>query len=453
MEAIKSWLSTLISLILLANLGIAQISFTRQELLDDMDSLYVMIHDVHPDMFAFTSKEVFENELNMAKLLIEDNMTIMDFYIIIAPLIAKLKDGHTSVYYPYSFLKDDSKMFPLKLSIRYPCMSAHVINNLSESSNIPEGALIESINGYDMNKLVGMMLSCISGERDSYRVAMMNQRFNELIYAVLPDSIFSIEYAFDNQIRNIEFPAMTYSEFAQALKIIEEKQKKIEDYTLSVDLENRIAVIYFNYLNDLSCFEMFIDSVFTEIKNEGISDLIIDIRNNNGGHSNVGDEFFQYISSLPFEQFGKVQVKFSNRQIAFQEKHFGIDFSDYHLGITTVEVDRLKGLRDNNLRFSGNICLLTGPYTFSAASSFAWTFQYFNMGTIIGEETGGLVVCFGDIIPQLLPNTQMQFGTSYKKFYNYGATDENTHGVIPDYEVSQQEAMDFAIDLILKGRK
>jgi len=34
-----------------------------------------------------------------------------------------------------------------------------------------------------------------------------------------------------------------------------------------------------------------------------------------------------------------------------------------------------------------------------------------------------------------------------------GATDENVHGTIPDYEVKAENAMEFAIDLIMKGKK
>ena len=71
------------------------------------------------------------------------------------------------------------------------------------------------------------------------------------------------------------------------------------------------------------------------------------------------------------------------------------------------------------------------------------------METVIGEETGGWAVSFGNIIPQKLPCTGIGYNISYKKFYHYGATDENTHGTLPDYDVKAENAMDFAIDLIM----
>ncbi len=47
----------------------------------------------------------------------------------------------------------------------------------------------------------------------------------------------------------------------------------------------------------------------------------------------------------------------------------------------------------------------------------------------------------------------MQFGSSYKKYYGYGATNDYTHGVIPDHIVTQPEAMDYAIAQIMKRRE
>ena len=298
------------------------------------------------------------------------------------------------------------------------------------------------------------MLTCISGEQDFYKVATLNRRFKELMYIAMNDTVFTIVY--NVEVKEIEktIPARSYGHIYHAAKKADtEKEQKVR-YYLDIDEENHIAIIYFNWFDDLSLFVTFIDSAFSVIRERGISDLIIDIRQNNGGDSRIGNEFFQYISPVPFEQFGKSIIRSSHRQMAFAEKYTGRTFSpEDTVGLATFEIHKLIELRDNPLRFSENIYLLTSHYTFSSATSFAWAFQYFNMGTVIGEETGGLVVCFGDIIPQFLPNTRMQFGTSHKKFYHYGTNDSNTHGTIPDYEVPADRAMDHAVDLILRSRR
>jgi hypothetical protein len=47
-----------------------------------------------------------------------------------------------------------------------------------------------------------------------------------------------------------------------------------------------------------------------------------------------------------------------------------------------------------------------------------------------------------------LPNTGLFYNCSHKKFYHYGATDDNIHGTLPDFEVEAEKALDFTIDFI-----
>jgi hypothetical protein len=86
----------------------------------------------------------------------------------------------------------------------------------------------------------------------------------------------------------------------------------------------------------------------------------------------------------------------------------------------------------------------------SSAASFSGAFKLFKMGTVIGEESGGMSVSFGDVISLKLPNTGLLYGCSYKKFYKYGATEDSIHGTLPDYNVKSEKALDFTIDLIIR---
>ena len=74
------------------------------------------------------------------------------------------------------------------------------------------------------------------------------------------------------------------------------------------------------------------------------------------------------------------------------------------------------------------------------------------MGTVVGEETGGMAVCFGHGVSQKLTNSGLFYGISHKKFYEYGATDDNIHGTLPDYTVDAEKALDFTIDLITQKK-
>jgi C-terminal processing protease CtpA/Prc len=213
----------------------------------------------------------------------------------------------------------------------------------------------------------------------------------------------------------------------------------------------------------LNLFTHFLDTVFTQIKHEKTEDLIIDLRNNSGGYSVLGDELFQYISEVPFSQFGKTTVKYSKlraqfyteiRKTGFLKNYTDSAFNNFiapGYGTTKITYDSLTILRKNPLRFKGNVYLLTSTNTFSSASDFAWCFQHFNMGKVVGEETGGYIVCFGDLINATLPVTKLSLNISHKEFYGYGATPKERHGVLPDYKVEADNALDFTLKLIDKA--
>ena len=105
--------------------------------------------------------------------------------------------------------------------------------------------------------------------------------------------------------------------------------------------------------------------------------------------------------------------------------------------------------------------MLVSGNTFSSATDFASSFQCYQVGKIIGTETGGLTACFGDVYSFELPNTKFDMGVSYKKFYNACGID-NKRGVIPDYIVENSfddeqkgidKALEFTIDLINLDKK
>lgn len=112
--------------------------------------------------------------------------------------------------------------------------------------------------------------------------------------------------------------------------------------------------------------------------------------------------------------------------------------------------DKLEDLRNNDIRYNGEVYLSIRHNSFSAAADFAWTFKQFRMGAVIGEETGGLAVCFGDILYFTLPHAEMNCSVSYKRFYSYGATEREPHGTLPDYNVFAGEALDWTIGNLIR---
>jgi len=433
---------------------------SKEKLWADIDTLSRTINDIHPDMFANISKKEFEAQLEKIKASIDTSLTPLEFYNLTTPLIVLLRDGHTVLQLPKSIFNDSTqKLFPLILKITNDT-TITVEYNLSPQNELPPaGALVKSINGVSAKELIKTGLTYSDGELLFFRYRKLAWIFTPLMLFYYKFESFKINYTYKDKSDLTTLDGTSYKKMHKG-NIQEEKGAS---YSFKI-LKDSIGYINFLSFNNLSVFKVFSDSVFNILQEKRIKNLIIDIRYNGGGSSKLGDELFQYISPVPFQQWGQTTVKYSKERHDFYKYHlreyFLPDISDSALNVLigdkpfgtleTKPADSLISLRYNKLRFTGNIYLLTSNFTFSSAASFAWTFKYFKMGIVVGEETGEPVVNFGDIIYQFLPNTGLQYSVSHKKFYQYGADDNDFHGTIPDIIVPEQDALTSTIGLIIK---
>lgn len=428
---------------------VTQDHYSKEEIEEDLDSLCVFINDIHPGMFSYTTQEEFEKKVAEVRSNVTDGMTRLDTYKLFAPLVASLGDGHTYVSFPYGEVERPGvSLFPVTVTVNYQDSTLFVKNG---TGKLPDSAAIVSINGNNSRVIVGEMMEYVSGERKFYRAATVSRRFGPLLYALRPGSVYTVEYLEKGLVKAATLAGIPYAELVEIAK---GGRERLADHDLRIDGERKTATMELNSFEDFPGFTAFADSSFTVIRENGIGDLIIDVRRNGGGDSRSVDELFQYISTVPFAQMGKLVEKRSNRQIKWIESTYGIELdSSYVPGILTFDAPPLHELRDNPNRFAGNVYVLTSHSTFSAAADFAWTFSQLERGPVIGEETGGLAVCFGAVIPQVLPNTGLELGISSKKFYAFGADENDIHGALPDHQVAAGQALEYAGKLIEAKRQ
>ena len=123
--------------------------------------------------------------------------------------------------------------------------------------------------------------------------------------------------------------------------------------------------------------------------------------------------FFPYISPKPFKQMGKAWYASRPPPYAWREEPKW--FPDgLFIMMNQKEILFLRSPKKKSLRSS--VYLLISHHTFSSAGSFAWAFKEFGMGTVIGEESGGMNVSFGDIIYYKLPVSGLSCTISFKRF-------------------------------------
>lgn len=410
----------------------------------DIDALIYTLSQVHPDIFSICRQEDLLRAVNRAKAQLPDSVSKMQLYQAAAPLVAMIGDGHTNLVFPFnSVFNSELLRMPVYVNV-LPDRTLKCTSSLD--SIIPRGAKILSINNVDADSIIQAMMPYVSGERPHFKLSRINTSFTALHQMLFPAEKYTVRYTLPDsrEILTHTFPAVKWDEIKKRCPSTRKKRKNY-NYAYEIYPEKNVAVMDFLSFKDYSRMEHFADSMFRDLKEKKIGNLIIDIRNNGGGASSVGDIILRYISPEPFVQMDKALVRvtpltaklMNNPDIRPMLTFYDSDTSEY-INPRTAEEGH----------YDGNVYLLTSNRTFSSAGSFSWAFKECSMGTVIGEETGGMNVCYGDILMYKLPVSGLSTSISFKRFWQLRADENDIHGTIPDIAVPAEQALDKAFEII-----
>ena len=171
-------------------------NLSREQMVQDIDILFSTIEEVHLDMYTNYPKQQLEIDIERVKNELEPSGDIFYFYKQIAPLVTRLRDGHTGLFPPFDDLSDydNVHLFPFSVKITYPDKEIRIQNDCMQAQNkIQAGAIITSINDIPANNIVQKMMDYIPGEADFYKTIGVELFFSQLLYILYRDSIFKIE--------------------------------------------------------------------------------------------------------------------------------------------------------------------------------------------------------------------------------------------------------------------
>ncbi len=422
---------------------------TREQAKFDIDALVYALTQIHIDIFSECRQEDFFRAVNKAVESLPDSVSSVDLYRCLAPVVAMIGDGHTNLGFPFkSVFTKDLKRLPVFFEV---LTDRSVVCTACIDSLIPSGAKILGVNGIKTDALLDTMLLFVSGERPHFKLSRVDGVFSALLQILYPADSYTVEYLPQGMKKPLvhTFPAATYDEIMSRIPL-KDSQKRSSAYSFTVDSINNVAVMDFRSFSNPSMMKHFADSMFTTLRNKGIGNLIIDLRNNGGGNSIVGDILLRYISPKPFVQMDKVMVKITPLTMKLQRD--GVVMKPFKF-VDIKENGYENPLTDKEGHYNGKVYLLTSNHTFSSAAAFSWTFKECGIGKVIGEETGGMNVCYGDILSYRLPVSKLSCSISYKRFWGLHADEKDIHGTIPDIAVPSSEAMNAVMKLVRKSNR
>jgi hypothetical protein len=435
------------------------------KLYQDFDLLVSALKEAHGGLYWYNTQLQFDSICRTQKNKIKPGMTDLDFYNVVAPLNAFIKDGHTPLSLgpqTQAYLRFGVKYFPVYL--KFFNKKAYIINNVGEA-NI-KGLTLTKVNGHTIDELMQKFMAYEPADgyntTSKYRWIEQNAKFSTY-YALCypPENFYEIEVIepITGQKQSFKhIAALSYDKFRQLYKAVSVAIPNV-GYTLpaeiNIDTVSKTCKLTVNsfssskYKNAGMDFHKFIDESFKKINELKVAHLVIDIRKNGGGREGYEDYLLAYLIDKDYLKYKYVQASAFTYSF-YKYTDYKTDYNDLDKELKDenyLEKDgrilRKPGIEEHEKPkpggFKGDIYILINGLTFSGGSEFASLARNHTNATFIGEETGGGYYgnTSGTRLYLGLPNSKLQIGIPILKFVVDTPKDDVLfgHGTMPDYEV------------------
>jgi len=223
--------------------------------------------------------------------------------------------------------------------------------------------------------------------------------------------------------KDVHLQGITQSQFAEVMSRKTPTQNNISLYNFRIDSLRNVAYLEIRSFHDTDGLSDFLKNSFQKLSMHNVDSLIIDVRNNGGGRSVSVDSLMNYLTDKPYKQYSKIKLKVSE---ATKKMYREINPFIYN------EIKNLPNGQiyiydipytvptEKSTMFLDKVVVYANSQTYSAASTFVSLIECLQRGTVVGF-TGSPKIYFGDFLQLKLPNTQIGYTVSVKKFYDCGS--------------------------------
>jgi len=439
---------------------------SQKQLLKDYDLFRRIYEKANAGLYKYHSKEAIDSIFLVNRKCIQSNTSYREFYTILWNVIDFTGSCHNDLTYPDSLkykLRSQNIFFPLPLKF----LADKLYSNGTCEGIVP-GSEILSVNGIDAKAVASEVSRFLStdGTNTTGKYAFLETKalFFNFYYAYGPQTSYEIFYKDSSGIHQTTLQAIDYKSAVENYK-----RRFIPDYE-----KNNKSPYAFRYTDDpgtglltVNTFSMggpeseghkryaaFLDSVFTDLKDKNIQNLIVDIRENGGGDDPNDLLLYSYLTKRNFREnqsaytlFNKVPLrKYYWEEEKGEIKELEEELKDEH-GV--LKNGKYYQHEKNNPvwipkpnAFSGKIYLLISPFVASAGSLFASMVKSDDETIVIGQEAlGGYYGHTGHIpVTYKLPETGLFLTFSLVDLeQDVQKLPDQKHGdgVKPDYIVEQ----------------
>lgn len=462
-------------------------SLSETEMINDYEIFQSIFEQANAGLYKYRSKQEIDSVFDVNKLRINEKTSFREFYNILWNVIDFTGSCHNQLAYPDSL---DSALN--KQKIFFPIPLKYIDNKLYTNldyQNIPVGSEIISVNNIEVQKFSKLISNYVStdgfNETGKYANIATDWLPFYIYLAIGEQSYFKIEYKIrtSRHSEQTKIASVTYKEFYANFR---KRHSKYFEEQISEDYSYKLLDSINTGLLEVHTFGMggpntdghkkyasFLDSVFLDLKNKKIQNLIVDIRGNGGGNDPNDILLYSYLTKRNYKENISAftifqEIPYPNFYADDDINELPNDLKKEHSIFKDGKYFQNESFNEiwepNENAFQGNIILLIDPFVASAGSLFASLVKSDENTIVIGEETlGGYYGHTGHIpVTYELPNSKLQLTFSIVNLKQdvKPLPDENVgDGIKPDFEVTQtyndfmkntDTQLNFAIEKIKK---
>jgi len=441
--------------------------YQPDELKVDLEGMIRTCEIVHPDLYYYTPKPKIQKFLAEIERQLNRPMTRMQFYPYVARLAAAFGDGHTYANLPIeewkAYTENNGVLFPFEVIHKDDGLRIKTV--WPDSARLQPGDRLLSVNGFSADSLLQSFVAEMSGPAN-FRLALATKIYKILLWVHWIHSPYQLVFVSQKtgQRDSTTVPGLGFKEIQKKQQTRAANDKSL-DYEYR-ELANNMAYINFRHMRNPGKFDQFLQTTFRRIREHRCRGLIVDLRENGGGDSKLGNALLSYITDKPYRFSARVEWKVSAPLKQYLKGFIpsairwlplyrfsatGRKIWNTPEGEMAVWESPPRAPEANPLRYTGPVCFLIGPNTFSSAMLLANGVADYHLATLIGEETGGRPNGFGEVYLFDLKNTRLQVSVSSKRFVRANGDTSDRRGVLPDFTVHQTQAdLENGVDTVLQ---
>ncbi|MEO1250840.1 MAG: S41 family peptidase [Pseudomonadota bacterium] len=370
-------------------------AFSRAELIEDFDAGLAFIKETHPDLSYSANLADLDAQAALVREKLADGATAREAWAQMALMNPLFADAHVGFRRPVAALEKYEEaggaLFPLPIVIG----ADGTLRAAASGPGVQQGDAILAINGVPADKTIAYFTPRMRGETPELGRLVM-QLYFPVFYWVKNGGFedYSVLLQKENGARatvrlaDATAYAPTGDDFSY--ETLDDRVGYLQAKTFSIER--------------LEEFRAFLEGAFAAIEADGVEDLIIDVRANGGGATDLSELLLFYLTDQPFSVISSVKARITEDNIQLVP----VDGVEVGMALDLPLQQTVTPPADLANRFDGDVYVLTGKMSYSATIVFATTIQDYGLGQIAGEAPLGPANQTGQVQIFEMPNTGLE---------------------------------------------